>query len=88
MDFDADKSMQYNSMWLSLSKIYNSSPEIPNYMCFGPASVAEMPSNFNELSVDEQKLIKNVIKTSQLLQAEIGQVVRYEILQSTKTHIT
>ena len=68
LDFDADKSMQYKNIRLSMARIYNNNdPELPNYLCFGPSSIKELPSNYDDLSTQEQKEAKNEIKVSKEL---------------------
>ena len=63
LDFDADKCSQYKHLRISMAKLYScTDPEHPNFLCFGPVSVPDVPENFHELSLEEQEAIKADIK--------------------------
>ena len=56
LDFDADKCSQYKHLRISMAKLYScTDPEHPNFLCFGPVSVPDVPENFHELSLEEQE---------------------------------
>jgi hypothetical protein len=63
LDFDADKCTQYKQLRISMAKLYScTDPEHPNFLCFGPVSVTDVPENFDKLSLEEQEAIKADIK--------------------------
>ena len=71
LDFDADKCSQYKHLRISMAKLYScTDSEHPNFLCFGPVSVPDVPQNFHELSLEEQEAIKADIKVSKDLIAK------------------
>ena len=71
LDFDADKCTQYKQLRISMAKLYScTDPEHPNFLCFGPVSVTDVPENFDKLSLEEQEAIKADIKISKDLIAK------------------
>ena len=71
LDFDADKCSQYKYLRISMAKLYScTDSDHPNFLCFGPVSVTDVPENFNELSLEEQEAIKTDIKVSKDLVAK------------------
>ena len=72
LDFDADKCTQYKHLRISMAKLYScTDPKHPNFLCFGPVSVTDVPENFDKLSLEEQEAIKADIKISKDLTNEL-----------------
>ena len=83
LGFVANKCSQYKHLRISMVKLYHcTDPGHPNFLCFGPVSVADVPENFNELSLEEQvikgntKVCKDVIIKAHKRVVEKGKEIR------------